>query len=90
MVNAGDFAAPNRQIDWWIYRYNVAKQNIMDGLSVAPIPLTPMGVGERDLLMGGKWLIESLESRQIPHVLSNVVCDGIDCRSRIHSVEGFD
>ena len=39
--------------------------------------------------MGGKWLIESLESRQIPHVLSNVVCDGIDfVESRIHSVEG--
>ena len=91
MVNAGNFAAPNRRIrlvDLPIQRRKA--ELIMDGLSVAPIPLTAMGVGERDLLMGGKWLIESLESRQIPHVLSNVVCDGIDfVESRIHSVEGF-
>ena len=68
MVNAGNFAAPNRQIkveDLAIQRRKA--ELILEGLSVAPIPLTAMGIGERDLLMGGKWLMEALDAnRQEP------------------------
>ena len=90
MVNAGNFAAPNRRIrsaDLSIQRRKA--ELILDGLSVAPIPLTAMGIGERDLLMGGEWLMKALDDRHIPHVLSNVSCDGLEfVESRVHTVDG--
>lgn len=62
-------------------------QLILDGFVAAPLPLQAIGIGERDLLMGGAWLVQQLDERELPHVVSNLDCDGIPfVDSRLHRV----
>ena len=61
---------------------------VLDAFFISPTPLVAIGIGERDLMMGGEWLINALEERRLPHVISNLECDGLEfVASRVHTQE---
>jgi len=90
VVDAGNFSIHTRRIkevDLPIQRRKV--ELILDGFKAAPLSLQAIGIGERDLLMGGAWLVEQLNTRGLPHVVSNLSCDGIPfVDSRTHRIGG--
>ena len=78
MVDAGNFAVHTKRIqskDLAIQRRKV--ELILDGFANSSIVPQAIGIGERDLLMGGEWLLENLSRRQLPHVLSNISCSDL-------------
>ena len=55
---------------------------ILDGFVGSSRPLDVLGIGERDLLMGGEWLLQELNERELPTVLSNVECPTLQFTKR--------
>ncbi len=87
VVDAGNFATHTRRIqkkELAIQRRKV--ELILDGLNNSSKPLTALGIGDRDLLMGGEWLLGTLNERQLPSVLTNLDCEGLDFTKSISTV----
>ena len=90
VVDAGNFSLNRDKIK----AYELENQHkivelVLDAFSAGPVPLTALGVAERDLIMGGEWLMTALEARRLPHVLSNLECDGLKfVDSRVHIQDG--
>ncbi len=87
IVDAGNFATHTRRIQ----EKNLAIQRrkvelILDGLKNSSKSLTALGIGERDLLMGGEWLLQALHERSLPAVLTNLDCEGLDFTASVSTV----
>ena len=83
VVDAGNFSVHTRRIkvdDLAVQRRKV--ELILDGFVGSSRPLDVLGIGERDLLMGGEWLLQELNERELPTVLSNVECSTLQFTKR--------
>ena len=89
-MDAGNFSLNRDKIK----QYELPTQRktvelVLDAFSISPTPLVAVGIGERDLMMGGDWLVSALEERHLPHVISNLQCEGLDfVESRVHTQDG--
>ena len=75
VVDAGNFSVHTSRIksdDLAVQRRKV--ELILDGFVASSHPLDVLGIGARDLLMGGEWLLQELNERTLPYVLSNIEC----------------
>ena len=90
VVDAGNFSLNRDKIkEHELENQHKIVELVLDAFSTAPTPLIALGVAERDLIMGGEWLMTALEERRLPHVLSNLECDGLNfVDSRVHTQDG--
>lgn len=89
VVDAGNFSLNRDKIkDHELPRQRRTVELLLDGFAATPFPITALGIGERDLLMGGEWLMNAVEERHLPHVMSNLQCEGLNfVESRVHVLE---
>ncbi len=90
VVDAGNFSLNRDKIkEVEVDNQHKIVELVLDAFSTAPTPLTALGIAERDLIMGGEWLMTALEERRLPYVLSNLECDGLNfVDSRVHTQDG--